>query len=88
MGNADNFFSKLSKADKMFYELGYEKTEKSHLITYSRYCTKENDFENIHFFLENKGIKTNWDSYSSKFINVKEYLAINEKVKELGWINE
>ena len=70
----------MSKADKMFEELGYRKQEEY------TYCKK---FGNIFYhyidFFEN-------DKSYRKFINkgwnytVEEHLAIHEKMKELGWI--
>ena len=77
----------MSKADEMFEELGYRKLTKREL---------ENKFEKEYFnliecyyeapmliavvFYKDK----TFDTISSK--NIQELQAINEKVKELGWI--
>ena len=74
----------MSKADKMFEELGYEKTEYGK----SRICySKELDFEGycilaIWFDRVTKSIKVN-GHYS-----MQELQAINEKCKELEWLDE
>ena len=66
----------MSKADKMFEELGYLKNENKDIsiITYSGNETL------IQIFLNIKSIEI------ASIINMQELQAINEKVKELGWI--
>lgn len=79
----------MSKADKMFEELGYEKEENEEEILYAfkdrwvlcfgkefkEYYT--HDYVGVNNFVGN-----------AVSINVNEHLAINEKMKELGWLNE
>lgn len=72
----------MSKADEMFEELGYEKK----LYGRSRICySKELDFEGF-------CIKAVWIDKVKKLIRLdgnyttQELQAINEKVKELGWL--
>ena len=66
----------MSKADEIFKELGYLKTENKDIsiITYSGNETL------IQFFLNIKSIEI------TSIINMQELQAINEKVKELEWI--
>lgn len=71
----------LSKADKMFEELGYKKLEtrwdednQIHFITYT------SDDTYIEFNLDTK-----WMEITNTF-NMQELKAINEKCKELQWI--
>lgn len=71
----------MSKADKMFEELGYKKDvmhyncDNTYVYTYS----KDNDF--IRFRTADKVMVT---LFKTSF-SYKELKAINEKVKELGW---
>ncbi len=66
----------MKKADEMFKELGYLKTENKDIsiITYSGNETL------IQFFLNTKSIEI------ASIINMQELQAINEKVKEMQWI--
>lgn len=68
---------KMSKADEMFDEIGYEKIHDN-----KRRITYKNFFGKIEFYMKNKWIYTNFN------IEMQELQAINEKVKELGWIDE
>ena len=74
----------MSKADEMFEELGYEKIQDDkYWVDYK----KRN--ENISFNLTNKFIEASRkykEDYMDKRVNIKELQAINEKVKELKWI--
>lgn len=76
----------MSKADEMFEELGYDKIQDDkYWVDYK----KRN--ENISLNLTNKFIEVTRKyrgGYIDKRINIKELQAINEKCKELGWINE
>ena len=75
----------MSKADKMFEELGYNKytTDWVEEIVY------------LHRLLKTK-LQIVFDTYNREYhsqqnynlvtITVKEHLAIHEKMKELGWI--
>ena len=75
----------MSKADKMFVELGYKKeiipSEVSNEInhTYVKSFVREYDSGFINFKLIKKSISVDHE------IGIKELQAINEKVKELGW---
>lgn len=73
----------MSKADEMFEKLGYEKHEttwkeegKKHFVEYN------SDDTQIQFSLDTKHILI------TNIINLQELQAINEKVKELGWLDE
>lgn len=69
----------MSKADKMFEKLGYEKIETKDEITYH--------FNNrdIIFYLNRKTVDS-CSGFSTVFITMQELQAINEKCKELGWL--
>ena len=71
----------MSKADKMYEELEYEKEEKYREIEY-----KNVDDKIITFDLEKKNVTCNnfYSGYES--INMQELQAINQKCKELEWI--
>lgn len=76
----------MSKADEMFKELGYEKEELNddECIRYFSvvdYC--------IMFDLYSKCIKTviDIDTELALELTIQELQAINEKVKELGWLD-
>lgn len=64
----------MSKADEMFKKLGYEKDEYSDAIIYCR------DTVPITFWIFKKTIE------KCIPINIEELQAINEKCKELGWL--
>ena len=76
----------MSKADEMFKKLGFEEIEKyNNGISYYR----DNDLEEdeIEFIdYENIGKTVNFNMFSG--ITMQELQAINEKVKELGWLDE
>lgn len=67
----------MSKADKMFEELGYEKTEEQFKITYERYYNSP-----IIFNTQTKTINV----YTN--MSMKELQSINKKCRELGWLDE
>ena len=75
----------MSKADKMFEELGYIKSTTGRVdeIVYLHRLRKTNlqivfDTDNREYYSQqNDNLVT---------ITIKEHLAINEKMKELGWI--
>lgn len=66
----------MSKADKMFKDLKYVKTIDNE--EYILYSSVKND---IFFDLDDIEVL-------SKKIGVNEHLAIHEKIKELGWLDE
>lgn len=73
----------MSKADKMFEELGYE-------VSNSEFVEKLNTTTNT--VIDNGYIKTIFYNNKTMFIdtndilNMQELQAINEKCKELEWI--
>lgn len=68
----------MSKADKMFEELGYCIDENEERIIY------DNCDNNIIFEFKYKTISFD----NCICINIRLLQAINEKVKELGWLDE
>ena len=75
----------MSKADEMFKELGYIfKKEKVFGVNCVVYINQFSD--RIEFDLENKGVTCETIARTSLPINIQELQAINEKVKELRWI--
>lgn len=72
----------MSKADKMFKELGYKKTRDG----VDCWCNYENKFHKISFEKNVQSIF--FEDKKDKIVLIdKEVLqAINEKVKELGWL--
>lgn len=75
----------MSKADKMFEELGFEKNVWGSEETLSIRYESENKGA-IVFVPLNKSFY-GIEDFESKDIMVKEHLAIHEKLKELGWID-
>lgn len=71
----------MSKADEMFKELGFKKDEGLYEI---QYTTRDNQ---ITFDKRNNTIVIYSNDYDDK-INMQELQAINEKCKELGWLDE
>lgn len=75
----------MSKADEMFKKMGYEKIIESNIrIDYER----EGQFfdKEIVFGLIDKNVTVELGTGESANINMQELQAINEKCKELGWI--
>ena len=75
----------MSKADKMFEELGYKKYTSDDCIMYMK------DLFMITFIIPNKRFITEYKRGDYNFpeirafeISIQELQAINEKVKELG----
>lgn len=70
----------MSEADKMFEELGYEKTyDDNTVITY------EAIKNNVQIILNDKSfLKEDWGTASD--ISMEELKAINKKCNELGWL--
>lgn len=76
----------MSKADKMFKELGYKKYEEpleffGEMIPYINF-KDENHYKTINFNLKRKTI--NMTCVNENYEKVLQ--AINEKAKELGWL--
>lgn len=77
----------MSKADKMFEELGYKKYTSDDCIMYMK------DLFMITFIIPNKRFITEYKQGDYNFpkirpfeISMQELQAINEKCKELKWI--
>ena len=83
----------MSKADEMFEELGYKKkSESSNFILYENEYTMSNRCY-IYFDLKKKLVQAEdiddvYEMKEASYLNVQELKAINEKVKELGWLDE
>ena len=78
----------MSKADRMFKKLGYEKEENEEEITYTIKDRWVLCFGKLfkeyymHDYINDELIG------NSVSINMNEHLAIHEKLKELGWLDE
>lgn len=83
-------FEKEKKADEMLKKLGYEKIEESK--RYLRYSTDKRYGEHIDFELKLKQVRctrvTCQGNTHFKYFSMQELQAINEKVKELGWLKK
>ena len=79
----------MSKADEMFKELGYKKSDYGYKITYTK-SVEDEDFV-IEIMIESKLIFTEINDgcdvldRRSFGLQIQELQAINEKVKEFGW---
>ena len=74
----------MSKADEMFERIGYEK-DYSQLGNIKYY---KNDDNTIYFMIEYKTfIKSGEYDGMCDYITMQELQAINEKVKELEWLD-
>ena len=71
----------MSKADKMFEELGYKKKEHHYKTIGTTYEYENDDGRCIDFICEDEEIRI-WNLR----IDMQELQAINEKCKELGWL--
>lgn len=75
------------KADKMFEELGYTRTiepnEPCNMYYYADIICKD---EFICFDLTRKNFRKVCAYHDSDDITIEELQAINQKVKELGWV--
>ena len=76
----------MSKADKMFEELGYEIiVNDNETLNYEKtglYVDKEIVFEKL-----DKEFSVGFSTGENCHITMQELQAINEKVKELGWLD-
>ena len=69
----------MSKADKMFEELGYRKETRYPYIYYI------NPLKSFGIsFLDGK--RKEYQRHNHAITTIEEHLAIHEKMKELGWI--
>ena len=84
----------MSKADKMFVDLGYKDINMSE--TAISYQDDENSWESkeIIFYYNKKSymvVRNSDDYYIRELclpVSVELHTAINEKMKDLGWLNE
>lgn len=76
----------MSKADKMFEKLGYKKILDDDICELFVYKNMEICFCKIYKSVEGSEIRDGMEA--AKDFYMKELKAINEKVKELGWIDE
>ena len=85
----------MSKADEMFERLGYEKSTDKRREQYKKilYFNGYKIITTINFYLLDKNLST--QSYNDTIqqkvdtnFETEEMIAINEKVKELGWLDE
>lgn len=67
----------MSKADKMFEELGYKKIETDEYVEYGH----RTNYTCVNLWKD----ECLYDN-DSLFTSIQEHLAIHEKLKELGWI--
>ena len=80
----------MSKADKMFIELGYYKTQgNDKVIFYEKYFAPTQCTETIAFDMEEKMVEISYDKDNIVVaFQMDSHLAIHEKLKELGWLYE
>ena len=76
-------------ADKLFEELGYEKYENNTLTSF----IWRNKTEQYVILFRDKQVKFDYlydykPCYRQYAISMQELKAINEKVKELGWLDD
>ena len=70
----------MSKADEMFEELGYKKEDDEYWIIY------KGEEKDITFNKKYKNVEV-YDERESQYMTMRELQAINEKCKELGWLD-
>ena len=75
----------MSKADNIFEELGFE--IKASRLEVIRYKNNYHGGKLIEFNLEFKEYETS-NSFKHLDVDVKLHIAIHEKIKELGWLDE
>ena len=71
----------MSKADEMFEDFGSIITEENNIIKYTSILNNENKI----LFIKDIKIVTLENFHS---LDMQELQAINEKCKELGWLDE
>lgn len=72
----------MSKADKMFKKMGFKKKEDDTWVNYY------NDFTEVVFNKEVKMYTFHQSNGDIVYANGINHLAIHEKMKELGWLDE
>lgn len=77
-----------SKADMMFEELGYDKTQDNDkVIFYEKFWVGTNCTETIAIDMEEKMVEISYDKDNIvASFNVEQHLAIHERLKELEWL--
>lgn len=78
----------MSKADRMFKKLGYEKEENEEEITYTIKDRWVLCFGKLFKEYYAHDCVSNNIIGGSVSINMYEHIAIHEKLKELGWLDE
>ena len=78
----------MSKADKMFKESGYDKTQDNDkVIFYEKYWQPAQCTETIAIDKEEKVVEISYDKDNIvASFNVEQHLVIHEKLTELGWV--
>lgn len=71
----------MSEADKMFEKLGYYKDFNKTIHEYK----KDGELFEIDFWLRSKEVSKEYYG-NTGYITIEELQAINQKCKELGWI--
>lgn len=77
--------NKSKNADEMFEELGYVKEEDDIEIKY-HLCCSHIIFNKISKYVISQA--NEWGNDEPEYIDMQELKAINQKVKELGWLDE
>lgn len=76
-------------AKEMFEELGYRETENDiYFLKYYKPCKLQRDKEIKFHKLDKTFTVKDDDLIRHRWINVPELKAINQQVKELGWLDE
>lgn len=80
----------MSKADKMFEELGYRKKQKGQYIEYIKVENSVKEEYAISFMMKTVMATLYCGGYFKKSLplDMQELQAIHEKCKELGWVGE
>ena len=73
-----------SKADEMFKRLGYEK-EENDIETKYHLCCSHIIFNKVSKYVISQA--NEWGNDEPEYIDMQELKAINEKCKELGWLD-
>lgn len=83
----------MSKAERMFKELGYDRKEDGGTIVFSKSWgnyDEQSGFEewsSFTFYLRDRTFSAD-ETYEPKAITIEEYRAVVALIKELGWLNE
>ena len=81
----------MNGVDKMFEVLGYKKDEAENDYIRYKKIGYNNEFKDIVFDLEHNLLNISTENTSNyqtitTILNMQELQAINEKIKELGWL--